>query len=107
MGSSDGDWQILLRQELHVLCPAILDDAQLKSSVTFMSLKPRMTALLLRFLRAETDAANIQMLLGTSLLPFYAVCDDKGFIYIWTSSCCKVIIMHCMYYVCYYCYGTF
>ena len=29
-----------------------------------MSLKPRMTELLLRFLNAETDAANIQMLLG-------------------------------------------
>lgn len=43
---------------------AILDDSQLKQSVTFMSLKPRMTELLLRFLNAETDAANIQMLLG-------------------------------------------
>jgi len=43
---------------------AILDDSQLKQTVTFMSLKPRMTELLLRFLNAETDAANIQMLLG-------------------------------------------
>ena len=43
---------------------AILDDSQLKQSVTFLSLKPRMTELLLRFLRAETDAANTQMLLG-------------------------------------------
>jgi len=43
---------------------AILDDSQLNKSVTFMSLKPRMTELLLRFLRAETDATNTQMLLG-------------------------------------------
>jgi len=43
---------------------AILDDSQSKQSVTFMSLKPRMTELLLRCLRAETDATNTQMLLG-------------------------------------------
>jgi len=47
---------------------AILDDSQSKQSVTFMSLKPQMTELLLQFLRAETDATNTQMLLGKLLL---------------------------------------
>lgn len=47
---------------------AILDDSQ---SVTFMSLKPRMTELLLRFLHAETDATNIQMLLGKCQFVLY------------------------------------
>jgi len=49
---------------LWLVLTAILDDSQLNKSVTFMSLKPRMTELLLRFLRAETDATNTQMLLG-------------------------------------------
>ena len=49
---------------LSFVLTAILDDSQSKQSVTFMSLKPHMTELLLRFLRAETDATNTQMLLG-------------------------------------------
>jgi len=47
-----------------MLLTAILDDSPSKQPVTFMSLKQRMTELLLRFLRAETDATNTQMLLG-------------------------------------------
>ena len=54
---------------------AILDDdSESKQSVTFMSLKPKMTELLLRFLRAETDAANTQMLLGNCYFILCMIC---------------------------------